>query len=524
MSRQQSNDILTHRDVHGRILCQRCHDVVALPNGIRPFHTIEPRFLRSDYVPSDIEISQLTDVIRRVPAEIWEMNFSTLCLSLCEYSLDDDCEDYPLLGLPATIISQVCSHWRIIAKGFPKLWSSINVNLSNPPYNVGLPLEVYFSNSGDYPLKLRIQSDGPILKSSWGLYLWESLSRHIHRSRELIMAMDANRADIEFLPPVPRLTFPNLESYREECPPPDELAWPWFWQAIQKSTKLAVVSTFFVNRAIPFSQLTTWEIRCIHRFKDVDDFLDVARSCKALQSLTLSGSRKLPGTGDNLPVVVREVNLPSLRNLSICTYQDHYWLPSIFGSLVMPSLETRSFRHCAWHLPSALVDMVRRSSISLKQIRLTLMEGWRANSSGDPLLLDMLQAVPKLTSFELTLGGVATTKIRHYTTFVEEMASALLSKFKDKSRDFLPQLEYFSLELPCVTLNMQLVERILEVAAARQRAPHPFSEFRLVRITDGTELDEFVMGPELIERIRVLEESGVKVVVTCRPRFKFYNT
>ncbi|KAG7093285.1 hypothetical protein E1B28_006967 [Marasmius oreades] len=68
---------------------------------------------------------------RRVPVEIWEMIFSMVRLSFCEYSFNDDyCEDSPLLGPPTTIISQVCSHWRTIATALPKLWSSINVDLS----------------------------------------------------------------------------------------------------------------------------------------------------------------------------------------------------------------------------------------------------------------------------------------------------------------------------------------------------------------------------------------------------------
>ncbi|KAG7093270.1 hypothetical protein E1B28_006953 [Marasmius oreades] len=566
MSKQQSNNISTHRDVHRPILCHRCRHVVDTPN-IRPLHTIEPRFLRNDYIPSKVEMSELKDLLkegerelkryevdmallqqtlerpgnaksvvetrakqcraaisaqRRVPVEMWEMIFSKLCLSLCEYSFDVTVQvayrsDSPLLGLPATIISQVCRDWRTIAKGLPKLWSSITVNLSNPSYNIGSPLEVYFSNSGDYPLKLRIVGAPPLSESSRGLDLWNSSSRHIHRSRELTMVMDVNRAAlINFLPPGQRLTFPNLESYREERATP---AWPWFRQAIQKSPKLAVFSSYRVNRAIPSPQLTSWEVRRIWRSTDVDNFLDVARSCKALKFLTLSCIRNL-GTRRNLPVTVREVNLPSLRQLLVRTYRDKYsWLLSIFGSLVMPSLERCFIRHCTWLLPSTLVDMVRRSSISLKQITLELFQDRDPNSCRDPLLLDMLQAAPKLTRFELTLGIVSSTKIRPRTAFVDDMVSALLSKFEDGPPDFLPQLDYLSLELPFVTLDTQLVKRILEVVAARQRAPHPFSEFRLVRIRYGTEADEyddFVMGPELLERIRVLKESGVKVVVEDR--------
>ncbi|KAG7093306.1 hypothetical protein E1B28_006989 [Marasmius oreades] len=551
-------------DLQRPILCQRCQSVTDVPD-VRLFRTVEPRFLRNDYVPSVVEMSELKDVLekgnrelkryeediavlrqtlerlentksaventtrqcraaisaqRRVPVEIWEMIFSIICLSLCEYSFDVDYSDSPLLGLPTTIVSQVCFHWRTIAKSSLKLWSSIDVNLSNPSYNVALPLEVYFSNSRDYPLKLRIEGDGPITASPYCVNLWKSLSRHMHRSRELTMAME-DWGDIGDLPPVQRLTFPNLGFYCEEITPPDELVWPWFWQAIRKSTKLAVVSSFIVNRvlrAIPFSQLTNWDIHCIECCDDVDDFLDVAQSCTALKSLTLSDilSHDVP----DFPVAAREVKLPSLRQLSITTDVDEYsWLAAIFGSLDMPSLETCDISHYAWPLPSELLDMVRRSSTSLKQLRLTLLDGWDACSSSDPLLLDILQAVPRLTDLELAVGEVPIEKIQPYTAFIDDMISALLSKFEDEPPDFfLPQLHYFSLVVPCATLNTELVKRVLEVVSARQGTSHPLTQFHLVRRSDYGDKSQFkperfVMERELLERIRMLDEGRVKVVI-----------
>ncbi|KAG7093268.1 hypothetical protein E1B28_006951 [Marasmius oreades] len=552
---------LDDASVHAQqpVLCQRCQHVVDTPY-IRPLQTIEPRFLHNDYIPSKVEMSELKDLLkegerelkryevdmallqqtleqlgnaksavepttrqcraaisaqRRVPVEIWEMIFSTLCLSLCEYSFDVNYRSHsPLLGLPATIISQVCSHWRTIAKGLSKLWSSITVNLSEPPYDVGLPLEVYFSNSGDYPLKLQIEGDGPTLESPWCVGLWESLSRHIHRSRELTMAVDGGDR-IGNLPPVQQLTFPKLELYHEEYPSPDVLVWPWFWQAIQKSPKLAVFSSYHINHTIPFPQLTAWEVPYIGCSDDVDFFLDVARNCKALESLALVN---ISSDVASFPVASREVNLPSLREFSATADQDDYsWLPSIFGSLVMPSLEAFHIDY-AWPLPSTFLDMVRRSSISLKQIRLRLEQQDPTSFSGSPLLLDILQAAPKLTRFSFTLTRASSTTIRRYTAVVDDMVSALLSKFEDGSPDFLPQLEYLSLELPYVTLNTQLVKRILEVVSARQRTFHPLAEFRFVRLYGGSQFksERLVVEPELLERIRILDEGRVKVVIRDR--------
>ncbi|KAF9263959.1 hypothetical protein L218DRAFT_832684, partial [Marasmius fiardii PR-910] len=97
---------------------------------------------------------------RRIPVEIWKMVFSELCLSLYDYSFNIWYRS-PFLGLPATVISQVCSHWNVTSKGMPSLWSTINVNLDVSAYNVAILLEAYLSRSKEIPLKVRIRSLDP---------------------------------------------------------------------------------------------------------------------------------------------------------------------------------------------------------------------------------------------------------------------------------------------------------------------------------------------------------------------------
>ncbi|KAF9263958.1 hypothetical protein L218DRAFT_298803 [Marasmius fiardii PR-910] len=173
---------------------------------IRPIHTtLEPRFLRSDYVPTAAERSQLKKVLeggeeqvkryeeeiellphrldeleaakntveatntqcrdalstrRRTPVEIWEMVFEVLCLSLHEYSF---CVSYDSSKeCPAMLVSQVCSLWRIIANGMPGIWSSLDVDL-DWPYNIEIPLELYLSNSKGCSLKIRIEESTSLL-------------------------------------------------------------------------------------------------------------------------------------------------------------------------------------------------------------------------------------------------------------------------------------------------------------------------------------------------------------------------
>ncbi|KAF9263962.1 hypothetical protein L218DRAFT_1031771, partial [Marasmius fiardii PR-910] len=90
---------------------------------------------------------------QRVLMEVLGMIFSTLCLVL-QYSFDGHGSTYdsPLLQLPAILISQVCTHWNVIAKSIPSIWSSIHVDIGRSKYNN--PLKIYLSNSKDCPLKL----------------------------------------------------------------------------------------------------------------------------------------------------------------------------------------------------------------------------------------------------------------------------------------------------------------------------------------------------------------------------------
>ncbi|KAF9260565.1 hypothetical protein L218DRAFT_575060 [Marasmius fiardii PR-910] len=217
--------------IHRPILCEECQ-YAAKARILRPSRTIEPRFSRSDYIPSESERIQLRNVLkegereiecyeglwaildqletrkralelttiqcraalsvhRRIPAEVWGMIFSTLCLELHEYSFDVDVDDVsPLLQLPALLISQVCSRWRNIVQGLPSVWSSINADAFhwNGYRTFNDPLKVYLAHSKGYPLTLRIAF--PELLTPCVYNVWNTLSRHIGRSRKLTMAVD----------------------------------------------------------------------------------------------------------------------------------------------------------------------------------------------------------------------------------------------------------------------------------------------------------------------------------------------
>ncbi|KAF9260566.1 hypothetical protein L218DRAFT_906921 [Marasmius fiardii PR-910] len=551
---------MSKMQAHRPILCDKCR-YVANARDIRPPHTIESRFHHDDYIPSESELFYLENVLkegeqeleryekdiadlreildrletgkkavelmashcrgalsahRRIPAEVWGIIFSTLCLSLHRYSFDSSSYqfgDSPLLGLPTTIISQVCTHWRNIVVEMPSLWSSINVDLDDTNYNVHIPLKVYLSNSKAHPLKLRISypiADVP----SWGPDVWATLSKHIFRSKELNMAV-GHGAFIDDLCPVPLLTFDDLESFSEAVPIPDEATWPWFWQAIQEASKLVRFSSPNLrNNFVPFSQLTTWEIEGLAETGEVEDFINILQQCICLNSLTV----EIASDVGQSPVGTRDVKLPSLRRLIVWAFRDEYdWLSSIFQSLDIPSLEFCDMYFPKWPVPSGLIAMIRRSSASLKHMILTSSLFWDNISSSDPTLFHVLQATSELTDFQFRFVGGGPDLDGSRLGLVDDVVSALFSKLQDDSRQFLPKLGLLSLQFPFITLSTQLVKRVLEVVSARQITRHPLTDLRLVRGYGGAQVEtRYVVEPEILERIELLARSGVKVVIEDR--------
>ncbi|KAF9263983.1 hypothetical protein L218DRAFT_1076880 [Marasmius fiardii PR-910] len=517
----------------GAILCGRCQHVAN--NNYHPddhrFQTIEPQFLHSDYVPSDIEISKLKDALkeaeqeierceedlavlqqtldrkkktksaveitnrkrravlsaqRRIPAEIWEKIFSILCLSLHKHSIDITKRyylapaEYLLLQTPAILISQVCSHWNAITKGTPSIWASISANIDSPPSNAIIPLELYLLRSQGHPLDLRIEG-GTYCPSPKGLDIWLFLSRHLYRSRKLTFAIE-NSHHLQELTPVQDLTFSDLRSFREERELPDENTWPWLWQAIKSAPGLTFLSTIHlpsdhVTRTISLSHLTTWEIRKLDRPGDLKHFLNILPSCTRLNSLTLRKvTQGLHSTFS--PHASQDVHVPSLRHLVATGRCD--WLSTILQSLLTPSLESCEIALDKWPLPYGLLVMIRQSSPSLKKLKLDLLPRGSADFSRDSRLFDVLQAASGLAHFELSLDFNAVRKSSG-GPHLDLMTSTLLLKLETYPFCFLPRIKTLHLGLPYITLDTQLMERLLDVVRAKQLASHPLTDFRLVR-------------------------------------------
>ncbi|KAF9263981.1 hypothetical protein L218DRAFT_999136 [Marasmius fiardii PR-910] len=467
----------------------------------------------------------------RVPMEIWQKIFSTLCLSMYDYTLDSNhySPDSPLLGLPTLVVSQVCSHWRGIVERMPRLWATINLNFSRLAYKPNI-LEIYLVNSGSYPLKLRLETENngrineftPRTPDLWGL-----LYAHIPRLGEFIIAT-WNLPHALSLPPIPNFSLPHLERYEEERGALFDAhpSLKWLWKAIMEAPKVTTFTTLtFLPRDTGYSsRLTSWTIHVLNYGPDVDALLDVLEECASLQSLTLLDVSCIDDTyTSNSVVPIREVKVPSLRKFFVrgAPHIDGL-IPGILCSLKLPSLQSFSIEYPEWPLPSALLEMIQCSSKSLEMMCIRLTPWWKAVSSQDSLLLDILQATPEVTDFKLFLEESLDASGADGRTFVGEMVSPLVSEPEDKLHYFLPKLGSITLKLPNYLIDAQLVRRFIEVVSARQCTPHPLRDVRLVHFEnenstlEGEEEEEgFEISdePELLEKLRELEDGGAKVVV-----------
>ncbi|KAL0066726.1 hypothetical protein AAF712_006331 [Marasmius tenuissimus] len=135
---------------------------------------------------------------RRVPNEVWEIIFTTLCTTLHDYSfkldyyygISNQTNTYKtiLLEIPSLVLTHVCSRWRGIAMSLPHLWSSLSIKFNELPFDITVPLELYLSRSQESPLSIRITrlAQYPLCGlSEVGLAAWQKLASGFRRCKNL---------------------------------------------------------------------------------------------------------------------------------------------------------------------------------------------------------------------------------------------------------------------------------------------------------------------------------------------------
>ncbi|KAK7023400.1 hypothetical protein VNI00_016815 [Paramarasmius palmivorus] len=304
---------------------------------------------------------------RRVPAEILEKIFSIICLpEFGGYSLDIDenREEKTIPSVAPTLaLSQVSSRWRQTAKGFPKLWSSIKVCLSDFTV-VGMGAEpllgLYLTRSQEHPVDLKFVYFEPHRDPS----IRDVLLPHLRH----VVKLDISKA----------------EPQERSIPVPE-----WLAQGLSDAAKLAELrldhNHLHYIRA-PYHQLTSLQILNVI----CEPLTPTLRFCTKLRALQITGSSRI------LPSRFDHIQLPHLRHLSLsCPHETHFtWhinhltLPSLVSlEIISPSL--RSF--------ARTLELIHRSSCRLSQLVLKMS----VIDVLDAALTEFLWACPELSQLQV---------------------------------------------------------------------------------------------------------------------------
>ncbi|KAF9264046.1 hypothetical protein L218DRAFT_1031913 [Marasmius fiardii PR-910] len=368
--------------------------------------SINPRFLRSNYVLSESEVSEMKSdlaqdirqvrqyeqekarhpstweglnetalqiveerikqrgsvlsVKRRVPGEIWRSIFEEAkshpwCLWLGDKGLGGIRMDY------VQIFSCVCTRWRSIAHSCPGLWSSIFIHLYQSfPVRTRIHLiETFLSKSEGCPLTTFMSSDNwysndPGLLPSHAQRVWRTIAPQLARCENLILRLP-NPVLLDAFQTL-EVWFSNLVSFSTRAydgpHTPKDMT---FWQAIKVATKLTTVdliSGLIPAHLFPYAKLTSLTIQEFS-VAETQTLLRVLQDCRSIRYLALGwhmvqtylGQRSNGGYSSTGPVVV---HTPSLRTLLIydCVMNiNDSWLHFFFASLKAPSLQ--SFALCS---------------------------------------------------------------------------------------------------------------------------------------------------------------------------------
>ncbi|KAL0573037.1 hypothetical protein V5O48_008930 [Marasmius crinis-equi] len=557
--------------------------------------TVQPRFLRSDYVLSKREEEHMKETLeeekhederlekdiiyfretleklrmrqkelrtniqqrrsvlsplRRVPTEIWEIIFSVVCSSTGDgYSLHIDNTDYSkAFEMPPLILSQVCSRWRQITVGYPKMWASISIHFADLSESTKHILELFLDNSQGCDLNVRAQTleetEYPLSKTEEDA--WELLTQHLGRCTKI--TFDAENFILLELPSssTQQITFPNLMIYEEDAPHQDpqhktvdsgRITW---WNALRNAPKLTQVSTHFLHpsESIPYSQLTTLKLRYLHP-EEVLELFQILPNSPQLEVLVLALTYFTTSEAP-LSANLHPVEIPSLHSLAIRSCDDldvhHNFLKQIFGSLRMPALRSlhlwcrgRAMMVNGW--PTAFLSMVERSD-SLRDVLLyiDLCETPASVTTSRPSLVSpLLRVMPNVEILQLAIESSELEDTAGFCKHADPLLSDFLRKLTQVETPLLPKLVNFTLWITDITLDARCAEAILSTAVARspsvQAVPdvggaiRPISQISVFRFRDSdarsshdpARYKPIELGADLSARVQGLRKDGVMV-------------
>ncbi|KAJ8079217.1 hypothetical protein PM082_021717 [Marasmius tenuissimus] len=535
--------------------------------------TLDPRFRRSDYIPSYIERSELAEILeqcqqeiavierspamfeeekrslemtagtclsalssqRRVPTEVLEIIFTMFCTVVHDYSFkldydngngDQNPDDRSIsLEMPSLALTHVCSRWRGIATSLPCLWSSLSVNFNELPFDLTVPLGLYLSRSRASPLSLRItRFAGSRLEplSEVGIAAWQKLASGFRRCRNLSSVVSY----FDF-PRLQDLSFPKLETVHDEEPHWVE-GTNWFWNAVMKSPRLTTVSLHHIRGLFPFTRLRALEMPLLNVYEQCQLLVGL-QSSQRLEILTI-GSMYYYESRNRPPLVV-DVKVPSLRTLFIgrkTCRNDSICLVGLLLSLSIPSLEYLMLS-CGGGWPPSLLTLAARAPL-LTTLNLCVHRVVydRDSISGDMFtLLLHSHSFPGLIHLGLYVSDANTDR----RAIGDSILVGVLSNLRMRPDSSIPLsgLKRVHLHVSQLSLNRRCVDQVLDLISERHSASRALTEFRVSRdptprLPGEERAEKIVLDPELQGDVQRIEgQLGVQVHFGEFDRRKYYS-
>ncbi|KAK1234779.1 hypothetical protein PQX77_002011 [Marasmius sp. AFHP31] len=358
--------------------------------------------------------------IRTLPPEILGEIFSAVCFS-DEFSLSiGKSRDLraPRVDKPALDLSHVSHHWRQVAFGHSRLWSSIEVDLWEPVETFDNLIGTYLENSAGVSLQIGLRdssyrNSGNLDRGSYrqrhlkkGSYVFDWLLSHSPR----IAALHLDGVHLAHaLPQDPsRFTFPLLRRF--ECNTDLTQVDPTFMEKIERAPLLS--SVVLLRPYLPLaSHEGLTNLRLTNTVFGLDEFEVLAAS--SLQSLTIENYCAV----HTRPISFRHrqerpgpVSLPFLQHLAItASGYPSFNLPT---SLELPALEDLEITYRKgvaervdetstmddWPC-NAFISLLRSCSDTLTRLSLTFKNHTPPASAAR----EILRSVPNLRQLEVHL-------------------------------------------------------------------------------------------------------------------------
>ncbi|KAK1233529.1 hypothetical protein PQX77_003340 [Marasmius sp. AFHP31] len=490
---------------------------------------------------------------RRLPTEIWSEIFS-FCILDARLSVSKD--QWNQVGAVALTLSHVCTRWRATTYEFPALWSSVYINLYALSRDVIPLLEHYIRRSGPthrngrgVDVLIRFHKDTMNWKTGTTPLAIRNLQPHLAWTErcaktlsfllsadcmKVLRSLTISEIDVDhFLPGQHNniLSLPLLEHFtidaesRGHPNSPDSnspSSWRWLWKSIQQAPNLrevvigsaiGLLSTS-IQDMLSHSPVQSLEVRDIQQLEGtVTDVIQLLPTLPNLERLRLDGlDFDLSGSSPNLltPVIaIEEMDYPTIRDLTMWSgYGNNH---DTLLNLIRPALsalETLSLAGYCYTMnfrdAESLVSTLATFSSSLRTL---FFDYDLAESVGNTLLLDILGALPHLTTFEARIKG----RGRECQCIL-----SLLSALAD-APNLGSVLRNITVEECNSLLDFEAAERVVDLLEACGRGRTALREVKLVfgiawmreEVTRTEENAERVK--RLQQRLTVLEEkAGMK--------------